>query len=39
MIAEHNFETPFELSASEDEEVMLWIFYEYSPLSKQTQKI
>ena len=37
MITEHNFETPFELESSNDEEVMLWVFYEYSPLSPQTQ--
>ena len=37
MITEHNFEAPFELESSNDEEVMLWVFYEYSPLSPQTQ--
>ena len=37
MITEHNFEAPFELESLNDEEVMLWIYYEYSPLSPQTQ--
>ena len=37
MITEHNFETPFELESGEDQEVMLWVFYEYSPMSPQTQ--